>query len=137
MTVKRTYDANLIAPAIKFYLDSEDKVDPIEWVSNADNIVLINEHGDMALFEKGIKHIYSGHYYFKSRGRKAIDAGKEFLDTLFNTCYNIPVLMGLSPLKNLGARWMSRQLKFESQGLINHLGIDYELFILSKERFNQ
>ncbi len=136
--ISRTYDANLVAPAIKHFLNSEDLVDPIDWLSNPDNIVLINERGDMALFEKGVKHIYSGHYFFKSRGRAAITAGREFLDELFNTCYNIHVLTGLVPITHLGARWLTRQLGFTSHGVVDYIdNKHYELFILTQKDFNK
>lgn len=137
MGVTRVYDASLIAPAIKQFLKSEDQVDPIEWLSNPDNIVLQNDRGDLALFEKGVKNIYSGHYFFQSRGREAIKAGTEFLDNLFNTCYNIPVLMGLVPLTNLGARWLSRQIGFKSHGVVHSSVRPYEMFIITKKEFNE
>lgn len=132
----RTYDTSLITPAIEFYLKSSTLVDPKEWIKNSDNIALLNDNGDLALFEKGIKDIYSGHYYFKSRGRTAIKAGHAFLDELFNTCYNIDILMGLSPLTNLPARWMSRRLGFASQGAITYDDKHYELFVITKKEFN-
>lgn len=133
----RVYDANLIAPAIKLFLKSEFLVDPIEWVSNPANIVLQNDRGDLALFEPGIKHIYTGHYYFKSRGRAALTAGQEFLDELFNTCYNIRVITGMVPQEHLSAKWMSRRLGFMSHGDMELNNQHYELFILTKEEFNK
>lgn len=136
--MSRTYDPDLIAPAIAFFLkDGTKEVDPVEWIKDPDNIVLINENGDLALFEKGIKNIYAGHYFFKSRGRRAINAGRDFLDELFNTCYNIPILMGLTPHDNLGARWMSRQLGFTSHGAIDVDNKTFEMFILTKKEFNE
>lgn len=135
--VGRTYDASLVAPAILEFLKTEDLVDPIEWISNPDNIVLQNDSGDLALFEKGIKDIYSGHYFFKSRGRQAIEAGHEFLDNVFNTCYNIPILMGLIPLTHLGARWLTKRLGFTSYGIIRSSVRPYEMFIITKKEFNK
>lgn len=137
MSVNRVFDAQLIAPAIKEFLKSEDQVDPIEWLSNPDNIVLQNDRGDLALFEKGVKDIYSGHYYFKSRGRAAITAGLEFLDNLFNSCYNIEVLTGLVPLTHLGARWLSRQIGLKSYGVVHSSIRPYEMFIITKKEFNE
>lgn len=133
----RVYDANLIAPAIRLFLkDNYESVDPIEWISNPANIVLQNDRSDLALFEPGVKHIYTGHYYFKSRGRAAITAGHEFLDELFNTCYNMGVVTGLVPQEHLGAKWLSRQLGFTAHGDMELHGHHYELFILTKEEFN-
>lgn len=135
--VIRSYDPTLIAPAIKLFLkDNADKVDPVEWISDPKHIVLVNDQGDMALFEPGIKHIYSGHYYFKSRGRKAITSGLEFLDQFFNTCYNIDILTGLVPLEHLGARWLTRRLGFTANGVVSYGDKHYELFILTKKDFN-
>lgn len=134
----RVYDASLIAPAIRLFLkDNYESVDPIEWISNPVNIVLQNDRGDLALFEPGIKHIYTGHYYFKSRGRAAITAGHEFLDELFNTCYNMGVVTGLVPQEHLGAKWLSRRLGFTAHGDMELHGHHYELFILTKEEFNK
>lgn len=133
----RVYDANLIAPAIRLFLkDNYESVDPIEWISNPANIVLQNDRSDLALFEPGVKHIYTGHYYFKSRGRAAITAGHEFLDELFNTCYNISVLMGLIPLPSKAARWITRRIGFTSYGTEEIRGTEYEMFILTKKEFN-
>lgn len=132
----RTWDANKIAAAIKQFLKSEELVDPIEWLSNPDNIVLENSCGDLSLFERGIKDVYTGHYYFKSRGRSAITAGTDFLDELFNTCYNIHVVTGLVPLTHLGARWLSKRLGFKSQGIVRVHDKPYEMFIITKKEFN-
>jgi len=134
----RTYDLALISEAIGFFLkDDNFKVDPVEWIKDPENIALVNDRGDLAVFEKGIKHVYSGHYYFKSRGRSALIAAREFLDEIFNTCYNIPVIIGLTPLNYLGARWLSRQVGFTSHGVIHFNDKHYELFILTKEEFNR
>lgn len=134
----RIHDVEKVKLAFRLFLkDNADSVNAQEWVDNPKHIVLENDDGDLALFEPGIKHVYSGHYYFKSRGRKAIEAGKSFLDEFFNTCYNIDVLTGLVPIKHLGARWLSRQLGFSSHGVVDYIdNKHYELFILTKKEFN-
>lgn len=134
----RTYDALKISSAIKYFLQTEEFVDPIEWLSNPANIVLENDRGDLALFEYGIttQKVYSGHYYFQSRGKAAILAAREFLDELFNTCYNISVLMGLIPLPSKAARWITRRIGFTSYGTEEIRGTEYEMFILTKKEFN-
>lgn len=133
----RSYDPSLLAPAIELYLgENAYKEDPIVWLSDPRNIMLQNEYGDIALFEPRIAGQYSGHYFFKSRGRVAINAGKAFLDELFNSCYNISVLVGLAPIDNKAARWMSRQLGFKSYGPTNLDDLNFELFIITKKEFN-
>jgi hypothetical protein len=134
----RTYDALKIATAIKHFLKTEEKVDPIEWLSHPEHIVLENDCGDLALFEYGFptKKIYSGHYYFKSRGRAAIEAAKGFLDELFNSCYNINVLMGLVPIERKEVSWLTRKVGFTSYGYEEIHNQEYELFIITASEFN-
>jgi len=134
--IMRTFDPHLISEVITGLL-KHDEIDIRSWIDNQDNIVLVNDRGDIAVFEKGVKHVHTGHYYFKSRGKEAIEAGTEFLDELFNTCYNIPVLMGLVPLTHLGARWMSRRLGFKSYGVERIGDKPYEVFIITKREFNE
>lgn len=133
----RTWDAVKIANAIKLFLKTEE-YDVITWLSNPMNIVLENEHGDLALFEYDfpVPRTYSGHYYFKSRGRTAIEAGKAFLDELFNSCYNINIVIGMVPKTRKDVCWMTRQLGFSSHGTEEVKGQEYELFILTKKEFN-
>jgi len=134
----RIWDATKIAIAIKHFLKTEEQVDVIEWLSDPVNIVLENDNGYIAIFEYGIpaKRVYSGHYYFKSRGRQAIKAGKELLDELFNSCYNVNILMGMVPIERREVKWMTRQLGFKSYGPEEARGKQYELFILTKKEFN-
>lgn len=131
----RTYDVSLIEPAVKSFLGENHDIDVIKWVQEPDNIVLVNDNGDLALFEK--RGTWQGHYYFKSRGRQAITAGLNFLDEVFNPCYNISVLTGLTPLTNLGARWLSRKLGFQSQGVINIDNQSFELFMMTNKDINK
>lgn len=133
----RTYDASLIAPAIELFLGTNNNVDPIEWLADPEHIALVNDKNDLALFEPGIKHVYSGHYYFQSRGRGAIDSGTKFLDELFNSCYNISILTGFVPINYLAAKWLSRRLGFTAYDIVDINDQQYQLFILTKEEFNK
>lgn len=134
----RTWDATKIATAIDYLSKDTKSIDAIEWLSNPVNIALENKHGDIVLFEYGLlEHkVYSGHYFFKSRGRQAIQSARDFLDEIFNSCYNISILMGFTPLKHKAARWLTRQVGFTSYGIEEVHGKEYELFILTKKEFN-
>ena len=127
----RTYDLQLIEPAVKSFLGDGHDVDLVKWVQEPDNIVLVNDSGDVALFEK--RGTWQGHYYFKSRGRQAVTAGLNFLDEIFNPCYNISVLTGLTPLTNLGARWLSRKIGFKSQGILSIDNQSFEFFMITNK----
>lgn len=133
----RIWDAVKIDKAISHFLKI-DKIDAIEWLSDPANIVLENDREDLAIFEYGFPNhkVYSGHYYFKSRGRQAIDAAHDFLDELFNSCYNISVLTGLVPVEHPAARWLTRKVGFKSYGFEEINDKQYELFILTKKEFN-
>lgn len=133
----RTWDAVKIADAIKCFLKN-DELDVIDWLSNQENIVLENDLGDLAIFEYGFptKKIYAAHYYFKSRGRQAITAGISFLDELFNSCYNVDILMGMVPVERKDVAWMTRRLGLTSYGIEEIHGQEYELFIMTKKEFN-
>lgn len=132
----RIWDAVKIDYAMNCLVD-DNLVDPIEWLADPVNIALENDLGDIALFEYGLPHhkVYSGHYIFKSRGRKAIEAARLFLDEIFNSCYNINIVMGLTPVEYKAARWLTRQIGFTSYGIEELHNKDYELFILTKKEF--
>lgn len=131
----RTYDTQLVQEAIENLHDGAD-VTADEWLSDPKNIALTNDKGDLALFEIGFRDVYTGHYYFSSRGRQAIKVAREFLDEVFNTCYNIDVILGLTPITNLPARWLSRQVGFKSHGVVEGPKRHYEMFIMTKREFN-
>lgn len=133
----RIFDANKASVAISSLLKDENRCDPVEWIANTKNICLQNANGDLALFEYGMPKVMTGHYFFQSRGKKALEAGHAFLDEIFNPCYNIEVITGLTPLTNLGARWFSRRLGFKSQGAVTVRGKSYEMFIMTKKEFTE
>lgn len=132
----RTTNTQTVQEAINSIHSDGDLISAEEWVSKSTNIALINSEGDIALFEIGFNNVYSGHYCFKSRGRQAITASLAFLDELFNTCYNIDILLGLTPITNLPARWLSRQVGFKSHGVVEGPKRHYEIFIMTKREFN-
>lgn len=132
----RTYDIIKVQEAIDCLHEDGIDIGAEEWLSLPTNIALTNDKGDIALFEIGFKDIYTGHYYFQSRGRQAITAARDFLDELFNTCYNIDIILGLTPITNLAARWLTRQVGFKSYGIVHGPTSHYEMFIITKREFN-
>lgn len=132
----RTHSTQLIQECIESLHVDGANISAKEWLSIPTNIALINDKGDVALFEIGFRDVYTGHYCFKSRGRAAINAAKDFLDEIFNTCYNIDVILGLTPITNLPARWFSRQVGFTSHGVVEGPTRHYEMFIITKREFN-
>lgn len=131
----RTYDAKLLADAIEDLVKGELYFDVIEWMGNPLNVAVVNDSGDLAIFEHASNGLVNSHYYFKSRGKQAILAAKDFLHEIFNEPYNIQVARGFTPLTNLGARWISRQIGATSHGVLEIDHKFYELFIITKKEF--
>ena len=132
----RTFDAHLVYGAIKALLKCEPHFDVIEWVAEPHNIALLNEVGDLALFERGKNPLtVTGHYYFLSRGKDAIRTAREFLSDVFDL--GVQTITGITPLTNLGARWMSRHLGFKSYGVVKTTEEPFELFIMHHTEYKR
>lgn len=133
--IHRSYDTYLLSEAVRYLIkEGLPDFDPIDWVSNSANVMLANEFGDIAIFHNISPGQSNGHYYFKSRGKQALVAAKNFLDEAFRECYNIIVIRGFTPLTYLGPRWLSRQIGFKSYGIVRVKNRPYELFILHRSQ---
>lgn len=118
----RTQDLELFLRTMKPYLDDIAYFDPEEWLSDPDNIALTNDNEDLALFDFNSDGIYTGHYFFNSRGKEAYNAAQDFLKEIF-TDYNLKVIRGYTPLDKKGALWMNKKLGFTEYGNVEtHIG---------------
>lgn len=132
----RIYDALLAYEAVKVLTEDEPTVDMVEWVADPDNIFLVNECGDLSLFEHHENaKVVTGHYYFKSRGKRAVQSAKDFLTEVFYL--GVQAIVGKTPIRNLGARWMSRHLGFTSYGVVQTFKEPCELFIMHHTEFTR
>lgn len=128
---KRSKDLSLVTTLMSPYL-------PIyglslkEWLNDDSNVCLVNDKDDLALFEQESDSLYVGHYFFKSRGKDAVTHAQQFLNFFVET-YQPKVIKGLTPLENLGARWLSRKLGFKGYGVVQTPVGPCELFILTKK----
>lgn len=134
--LKRSWDASLVAEAVEFFTKLKLDMDPIDWVSNQNNIILQNASGDTAFLVYDRPGVCTAHYYFKTRGKQAEQAGHEFLTELFGPNYDIHVIQGLTPLTYLGARWMTKRLGFKSYGVVKHEDKLFEHFILTRKEYH-
>lgn len=130
----RQINMDLIEEALEFFRQTSN-FDPVTWLADERNIVLENNLGDIALFEYQSDGIVIGHYYFKSRGREAVQSALKFLERIFDPCYNIHVIKGITALDHLGARWLSRRIGFKSYGVVHAQGRAAELFILTASEY--
>lgn len=107
----------------------------VEEFFDGGGVALIHDK-DVALFEHDSDKVYSGHYFFKSRGNKALSVAGDFL-RFFYEKLDPKIIKGLVPLEHLGARWMTRQLGFKSYGVVQTVIGPCELFILTKKDWEQ
>lgn len=114
---ERLLDAKTVAAATLRYADADipSELDVVAWVSNPNNISLIDNFGNVALFEDCGGQTYSGHYFFVSKGKEAKDQALEALDLMFNK-YHAEVIKGLTPLTHRAALYMNGQLGFRRYG---------------------
>lgn len=131
----RTFDLELVKSATDPYKDELHGFDPKNWLSNARNVALTNDNGDIALFERELPGIVTGHYFFHSRGREALNAAVEMLKEAFTGDFDIELIRGLTPTDNLGALWMNKKLGFKSYGKVETLAGPCELVILTKKEW--
>lgn len=109
------------------------------WFYGDGNVALINKQGDVALFENQANlptGTVCGHYLFRSRGAKAIEAAKEFIDEVFDKEYAHTVL-GFVPVEHKGAVWITKKLGFREYGEprdIEDAG-PHRFFTMTKDRW--
>lgn len=127
----RTYKPERMIEDLWEYREDLKLFDPHSWLNNYDNIAL-EEDGNYALFQHEGSGLYTGHYFFKVRGRKAINLGNKMLSHLFAN-FPATAVRGMTPLEKRPARWMARQLGFTSHGPIEYGNRWCELFILTEQ----
>lgn len=133
----RTFDVDLVSKAVSQY----GKVTgfyPEEWLQDKNNVALTNDNEDVALFqrtEEGLSSVY-GHYFFWSRGKKAVKAAKEFLVEIFTGPYNVEVIIGLTPVEHKGAVWMNKQLGFKTVAVMPSIHGDMNMVLLNKSEWS-
>lgn len=133
----RTFDPAALESVRDLLPEKHYGFSPAEIASDCSNYILYNRDGDIALFEAITPGVVRGHYFFRNRGRKAIDAAQEFLDEIFKE--DVSVITGLTPKDNRPAIWMNRQLGFRYMCDVDTIAGPMELYILSqrnKRRIN-
>lgn len=135
--IKRTNDVQEVSSATQQYADEIEGFYPEEWLDSEENVALSDEDGNVALFEREMPGVVTGHYFFYCRGREAVALSHEVLKEIFTGPYDVKVIRGLTPVENRGAVWMSRHVGFKSYGIVEtHVG-PCVLFILTKEEWRE
>lgn len=128
----RTTDPDIISEAVSMYDDEVVGFDPEGWIKDDRHIALTDGQGNVNLLEYIKDGVYTGHVFYTTRGKDALDLLSKTIEQVFKE-YPVRVIVGLTPEKKRGARWISRRVGFTSHGLIDTIIGPCELFIMTKE----
>lgn len=127
----RSFSPDDLRDAISLYPQAKE-LDCDKWVGDTNNIML--RSGDSTgIFAYEYPGLYTGHYFFRVRGREAINLAKEMLDEMFNK-YDAKAIRGLTKTNNKPALWITRQLGFKSCGLVITENGEHEMFVLTRNK---
>lgn len=132
--MQRTTDIVAVCKAMAQYADHIQGFYPDEWLGNELNTAYITDEGDVALFEwePSLPGTVCGHYFFFARGRKAMDLANQFIDKLFSEREDVTRIVGLTPLTNKPALWITRQLGFTDCGVVETFNGPHRLSQLTR-----
>ena len=82
-----------------------------DWVK--DNIVLMTDDDNYALFEWMNKDTVSGHYFFTNTNpKKSVELSRHFIKELFSLAPDINKIVGSTPLEHKAALALTKKLGF-------------------------
>jgi hypothetical protein len=106
------------------------------WVANHQNIMYVVDD-DVGLATYDYPGVYTAHWFFVSRGRKALDVAFAMYDDLFNR-QNAKAVRGVTPVRLKGARYLAKRIGFETVGFETWPdGEECEIMVLSRDEFNK
>lgn len=90
---------------------SEDKIDIGDYFN--DVVCILSDDGlDLAFFERKDIRVYQGHNCFRSKGRQAINNGKDIMKCFFESVPMAYLVFGLTPIKYKTTRWFNNKIGF-------------------------
>lgn len=130
--IKRVFDLPLLLRSIEGtdFTPEDFKT----WFDMPRNLMFADgENVGLATYE--YPGVYSVHWFFKVRGRKALDLGRDMVKNLFEN-YGAETVRGFIKKDLKASRWAARQIGLRSRGFITFEdGEVSELFISTKEDF--
>lgn len=136
--MERSYDADIFREAVAPYPEIFRNEDfPFEeWLASRNKMFV--EDGSVGLFSYEWPGVYTGHWFFKVRGKDANDLANRILDKMFHE-YDMKVCRGFTPIELPHVIKAAKRLGFKSYGIVKGgIGFedkDYELLIMTKEEF--
>ena len=119
ISVWKTHDLGRIKAAMAQYSEHIEGFED-DWVDHRYNVALTNDAGDIGLFEwePTLEGTVCGHYFFFSRGKSAKAVAIAMISNVFDNYDFIHRIVGLTPMDNKPALWMTRQLGLTDCGVI-------------------
>jgi hypothetical protein len=128
----KTEDVAVVARALEGFHDETFSVE--DWMDHPKNIAIVNGD-DLSIFTYERPGVYTGHFFYTSRGKEALRSAKTILAEVFQ--YDVTLLMGLTPADKLGAKWLARKIGFKSHGDVETPQGVCELFILTRKEYEE
>lgn len=130
--IKRSFDLDLLLRATDIPEINTGPEMFTQWFHTPRNLMFADgENVGLATYEA--PGVYTVHWYFKVRGRKAIQLGQEMLLNIFDN-YGAKVARGYVKEGLKASRWAARQVGFKSYGMLTFPDGDVnELFIITKQ----
>lgn len=129
MIVRQSFDPEVLKAARGEYIFEDEK-----WLATPGNIMAVyGEDVGLATFD--YQGLYTIHWFFKSRGKEALIAGKALLQFLFDNTDAV-ALRGLTAIDNRPARRLAKYFGFETISIEEFWDGPHEVMILYKDVFN-
>lgn len=132
--IRQTFDREMIEEGLGLYPNHVIDMNVGLWLASPQSLAL-EEDGNVGMFEQFSSGVYTGHYFFRDRGKKAKDLAIRMMDKVFAD-YGVEILRGLTPIDNRPAQWMTRHLGFKDYGEFEHPSGMCTLFMMTKNEFN-
>lgn len=132
--IRRSFDLDLLLRATKVPTVTATEEDFRNWFANEKNLMFSDgENVGLATYE--YPGLYSVHWFFTVRGRKALDLGRAMLVNLFEN-YGAEAVRGFIKSDLKASRWAARQVGLKSLGLMECPdGTEDEIFYASKKEY--
>lgn len=132
--IKRSFDLELLLRATDHPNIHSSREDFVTWFNMPKNLMFAEgENVGLATYE--LPGIYNIHWYFKVRGREALNLARDMLENLFEN-YDVEVVRGIVRVDLKPSRWGARQVGLTSLGVFTYPdGTENEVFYITKTQF--
>jgi len=131
----RSFDSDVMQKAFTLLPDDNSDIDFDAWLKDGNNVMLVSgEDVGCATYE--YPGVYTVHWFYKSRGRAALNLAREMLHEMF-TNYGMETARGLTPETIPQAIRLAKYMGFKSFDTIvfPDKEVPYELLLLNKKEF--